>query len=140
MSLPHEKRQRTTAVVLSLLYPGLGHLYLQAWVRALVWLGVVLSAVVLVLPTDLLVAVATGTTTSLAHVDAQVPIVTLVTLAVVTRVLGALDAWWIHRQQSNSGTHTHCHECHRTVEAAVEFCHWCLEPVEAGGESGTAGD
>lgn len=138
MSLPPEKRYRTTAVVLSLLYPGLGHIYLRAWVRALVWFGVVLSAVALVLPTDLLVTITTGTVASVAGLDAQIPTVTLVVLAVVARVLCALDAWWTHGQRTDDGAHAHCHECHRSVEATVEFCHWCLEPVESDHESRTA--
>ncbi|WP_254533728.1 DUF6677 family protein [Natrinema gelatinilyticum] len=140
MSLTHEKRHRTTAVVLSLLSPGLGHIYLRAWVRALVWFGVVLSAVVLILPTDFLVTITTGTAASIAGIDAQIPTVTLVILAVVSRVLCALDAWLTQRQQTNGETHAHCNACNRSVEVTVEFCHWCLEPVEADVESRTADD
>ncbi|WP_318571082.1 DUF6677 family protein [Salinigranum marinum] len=138
MNLSHKKRHRTTAVVLSLLYPGLGHIYLRAWVRASVWLALVLSAVGLVLPTDLIVTITTGTAASIADVDAQIPTVALVILAAVSRVLCALDTWLTHRQHGQ--THVHCHACHRSVELTSEFCRWCLEPVEADIESKTADD
>ena len=44
------RKRPVLAAVLALVYPGLGHLYLRRWFRALVWFGLTASAVFLLVP------------------------------------------------------------------------------------------
>lgn len=117
-------RPEVTATLLSVLYPGLGHLYLHSWLRAGAWLALALASVAALFPAGTVV----GDPAALGSVSWVA-----VLLAVsVPRVLGAADAWLLARGEAAAGT-VRCSECTRPIDDDLEFCHWCLEPQDAGG-------
>ena len=153
------------AAVLAMVLPGLGHLSLRRWRRALLWHltivggGVALLALYDVEPVDPLA--------DPAAVSAALP--TDVTLPIVVLfVLSAIDAYLVGRADvaerertdaaaeamrrraasadgddaaagrqtaasaaggDGEGLEVTCPECGREVDADLDFCHWCTEPL-----------
>ncbi|MCU4717839.1 zinc ribbon domain-containing protein [Halapricum hydrolyticum] len=50
--MARSRKRPWLAAVLSLLYPGIGHLYLREWFRALLWLALVFAASYVFVPAD----------------------------------------------------------------------------------------
>lgn len=123
-------RSPLLAGLLSFLQPGLGHLYLRAWLRALLWFGLWVATVLFVVPTtgganvlDALVR----TVTSIADRSLEVTLA----LASVT-VFSTLDAYWLasRRNYYADPDEPRCPHCGNEVDADLEFCHWCTRPIE----------
>jgi type III secretory pathway component EscS len=116
--------------LLSFLQPGLGHLYLRAWVRAALWFGLWVTTVLLVVPSP----------DAAGPVDALVRALTLVadqplevTLALVSvTVFGTLDTYWLasRRNYTQDTSEPRCPYCGNEVDTDLEFCHWCTRPIE----------
>ncbi|MFC7044834.1 zinc ribbon domain-containing protein [Halobacteriaceae archaeon GCM10025711] len=127
-----EREHAVTAVLLSVLAPGLGHLYLRAWLRALAWGTVTVALAVGLLPEPMVSAVTTGS--SQAVVDALrsgagwAPVVLA---ALMVRLVGAFDAWLTVRRRSHGDLRARCPACSRPLDEDLEFCANCLyEPDE----------
>ncbi len=127
------------AVLLALVYPGLGHLYLREWIRGIMWFGLIVSSVMLLLPND-----AFPETLSLdAYVTAAAAIPLHVSLAlVVLSALSVADAYYLASRSrapapTSSGDTRSCPNCGKELDADLDFCHWCTtriaeEPTEEG--------
>jgi hypothetical protein len=120
------------AAALSLVYPGLGHLYLRSWLRSMMWFGLVAAALAVLLPMD-----------RLAAADGAVPLAvaaweTLVALELQTKFLlagivtmEAFDAYLLALfGRGGSGGDHECPNCGRELDEDLAFCHWCTAPVE----------
>jgi hypothetical protein len=155
------------AAVLALVFPGLGHLSLRRWGRALLWHltivggGVALFALYEVEPVDPFAGPAA--VTAAVPTDVTLPIVLL-------SALSALDAYLVGRAAvaereradaaaeavrrraegadgadggnsdrtppaaaaggEDGGTaEVSCPNCGKEVDADLDFCHWCTEPL-----------
>lgn len=123
-------RRPWVAVLLAFVYPGLGHVYLREWGRALLWFVLAVGSIVLLAP-----APDTGEVTSidaLLRASQQVPLAALLALASVT-AFSMVDAYLlaVREPSEHEESGASCPHCGREVDEDIDFCHWCTEPVEA---------
>jgi hypothetical protein len=120
------------AALLAFVQPGLGHAYLRAPLRALLWFGLWVGTVVLVTPDP------TGSGVFEALLDAMgafgsLPLEAALALVSVT-VFSTLDAYLLavraDRRRERAGPT--CPSCGRAVDEDLAFCQWCTEPIEGG--------
>lgn len=133
------KKRPWLAALLSILWPGLGHAYLRAWARALLWLlMLVLTSVVLVPP-----SITPSSVSVEAFMQAYRQIPTSVSLVVFAlTILCALDAYRLARERNReratatagrfqsatsdeSGQLTTCPNCGKELDEDLDFCPWC---------------
>ncbi len=119
------------AVLLAFLYPGLGHVYLREWLRALVWFFLVIMGSTLLIPTS-----AVPETLSIeAFVTAAEAIPPENGLALVAiTVFSMADAYWVAKRRNQVTTveeQSTCPHCGKDMDSDLEFCHWCTQRVDA---------
>ena len=126
MSQQTEKRP-VVAALLSFLQPGLGHLYLREWLRAVPWAGLWAGSLVVVADSAALdladpaaVAAAVGFFTDPDALPVEVVLAVLSVTAFAT-----LDAYWLtarnnHRLRNRANR---CEECGKQLDPTLEFCH-----------------
>lgn len=129
----HARKRPWLAVLLTILVPGLGHLYLRLWLRAILWLVLYITATAFVLPDN--------ATPDSFSIDAFVAASDAVPLQAALLVLGIslfciLDAYMMsnhinqeHRRESGEAVST-CPNCGKTVDDDLDFCHWCTTRLE----------
>jgi hypothetical protein len=133
MPANHERTQKRPwlAALLAFLQPGLGHLYLRAWVRALLWFVLWVTTVSLVAP---LPAEASGfvsaISTTMASLD-NLSFEASIALFSVT-MFSMLDAYWLAARTNTAPAETgpRCPNCGKEVEAELGFCHWCTHEFD----------
>jgi hypothetical protein len=118
-------------VLLAFLYPGLGHIYLREWLRALVWFFLVIMGSTLLIPTS-----AVPETLSIeAFVTAAEAIPPENGLALVSiTVFSMADAYWVAKRRNQVTTveeQSTCPHCGKDLDSDLEFCHWCTQRVDA---------
>lgn len=109
------------AALLALVYPGLGHVYVQSWHRALLWFGAVVLTAVLFIPQGVFTGVA-----AVGDVPAalsQVPTEAVAAIALVA-AFNVVDAY-ITARQTNVVEGVRCTRCNKPVDEELSFCHWC---------------
>jgi hypothetical protein len=139
---PLSQKRPWLAAGLSVLIPGLGHLYLRLWGRALLWLGLSVLASFLVFPG--------GALPSSASVDAILSASEALSLRGTVLVFGVsmlcvVDAYMMaqrinnaitRRQRISSGESLkRCPKCGKELDPDIEFCHWCTTELETIGEN-----
>ncbi|MFB6085388.1 MAG: zinc ribbon domain-containing protein [Halodesulfurarchaeum sp.] len=127
-------RRSLIASVLALVYPGLGHLYLRAWLRAIAWFVVALIAAAMVMPESAYAAYEANGLSGLIEASQHLPMDVILSMAVV-RVLNAIDAYLTGLQQSATevGTETAagtCPECGKELDEDLDFCPWCTTRLD----------
>jgi hypothetical protein len=138
-------RRGLLAAVLGFLYPGLGHAYLRAWLRAVSWFLLALATAALVVPESAYTAFQNeGLQGLLSASENFGPEVTLSLLAV--RVFNVVDAYIVAVQQSSPSQPAPgeedaaaCPSCGKELDEDLDFCPWCtqrLEPVESEADAG----
>ena len=122
------------AAVLAVLYPGLGHVYLREWLRALMWFGLALMTAAMVVPESTVTALETNGLAALADASAELPLDALIALAGV-RLLNAVDAAWIGLQTKpiRGPEGPTCPHCGKDIDPDLEFCHWCTRAIDRPG-------
>jgi hypothetical protein len=122
------------AALLAFVYPGLGHVYLREWLRAILWFGLVVSSTSLlvgdgIIPSELSLE-AFAATYQAMPLDASIALVAITALSMA-------DAYWM-ASKGNRTTEvvegTSCPHCGKELDDDLTFCHWCttrLKPVEA---------
>ncbi|QPV63968.1 zinc ribbon domain-containing protein [Halosimplex litoreum] len=118
------------AVLLAFLYPGLGHVYLREWLRALVWFFLNVTSFTLLMPPDA-VPESFGWSELVAAAENVSPEAALA-LAAIT-VFSMVDAYWMAKRQNTEvevEAGTTCPNCGRDVDQDLEFCHWCTERLK----------
>jgi hypothetical protein len=129
------RKRPLLAAVLGLVYPGLGHVYLREWARALLWFGLLILTGSLLIPDG--VYPTTVTVESLTEMSRAMPLRAVVALSAVTG-MNMVDAY-ILASRSNETSQpvtegTQCPSCGREVDADLEFCHWCTTELSGGPE------
>lgn len=120
------------AAFFAVLVPGLGHVYLRAWFRALLWFWMVVLSFVLFVPEGL-VDGATSFDDALA-LSAQLPTDAQIALFVVI-TFSAADAYWQANQTKRRADGHRCPNCgHELDDLDLDFCHWCTEPLSTDAE------
>lgn len=118
-------RRPWLAVLLAFVYPGLGHVYLREWGRALLWFGLAIGAVLLLVPAP---ATDAGAGLDALLTGQRIPLAAVLALATITG-FSMLDAYRLAVGQ-RSADGNRCPSCGRELDESLEFCHWCTERVE----------
>ena len=131
-------RKRPLVAVALSLYPGLGHVYQRRWLRALLWFGLVASALAFVAPE----AALDGSMSILASVDLLFEQLTVAEEFALASIVGfnMLDAYVLAAhagRQVDDGTPT-CPNCGKELDDDLEFCHWCTTRLDRPEESESA--
>ena len=124
------------AAALAFIYPGLGHLYLKAWFRAVTWFGLSLLTAALVVPPSVVAAVETGGIGAIVEASRNIP-ADAYTAILVVRVMNVFDAAWLglrHRPADTAEGGPSCPNCDRDLDADLDFCHWCTTPLDGTAE------
>lgn len=87
------------AAALSLLYPGVGHLYLRQWLRALLWIVLVIGASFVLIPTNIIPE--TTSLSAILEASQSVP-VTATVVILLLRLLSMGDAYVLARRLNAS--------------------------------------
>ena len=120
------------AALLSVLYPGLGHVYLRLWGRALLWFLSIVTATALLVPPE---AYPSALSVSAAMEAAQaLPLTVSLTILLMT-LLNVLDAYMMAKRRSKSGGDASegeptCPNCGKEVDGDLDFCQWCTTELE----------
>ena len=123
-AMTDEPYPRELVAALSLLTPGLGHVFLGAWRRVCLWLPVGVATTVFVLPGWGFHA---GVLSVLpAGVSELEVVAVLAAVALAFRLVATVDTVVA---LANRSAHV-CSECTRETLDGVGFCHWCLEDRE----------
>ncbi len=132
------RRRAVLAGLFAVLYPGLGHVYLREWLRALTWFGLALLTAALVVPADVLTAAESGGVASVLAASGSLPLASLVALAMI-RLLNVVDAVWLALapQPTVEADAETCPECGSDVDPDLDFCHWCTARLDRPGEAPT---
>jgi hypothetical protein len=121
------------AAVLSFLQPGLGHVYLRAWTRAvswfLAWLAVVVALVDVPVPA-LTVEDLLATASQLFVAVGGLELLPSLLLAAVT-AFAMVDAYRLGdargRPDADGPT---CPACGKELDEELDFCPWCTTELE----------
>lgn len=125
--------QAAIAVGLSILYPGLGHIYLRKWIRALAWFSIALLAAMLVMPVELVEATETEGLSVLLETSEYLSLEAITALFAI-RILNAIDAAIIAIKPTKvEQGGNNCPNCGGELDDELDFCPWCtarLDPLE----------
>jgi len=115
------------AVLLTVLLPGLGHLYIEYWKRSILWFLLSVLSTELLLPDDWLPR--DLTVEAFVEASESVP---LWTLSVVSAIYLAslVDTYVLTRHVNEqarrvAGGVKSCPNCGRELDEDIDFCHWC---------------
>lgn len=131
------------AAALAVLYPGLGHVYLRAWLRALSWFGLaVLTLSVFILPE--MSSTPSAGFSAFYEEFTTLPATTLFPLLMVN-AFNVLDAYLVGRrglEGASAGVGGEevaatCPHCGEDLDDDLDFCPWCTTRLDEG-EDATA--
>jgi hypothetical protein len=121
-------------VLLAIVYPGLGHVYLRKWGRALLWFALIVVSTSFLIP-ESAVPDSLSVEGLLAAAEAMPPEVSLLVLAL--SFLSVLDAYWLANRVNeaarpavdDAGTieAEDCPNCGKELDEDLDFCPWCTE-------------
>lgn len=109
--------------------PGLGHVYLRAWLRALLWFWLAVLSVVVFIPEELVAGV--ETMSDAISLSSELPLeADLAIFAVIA--FSAADAYWQATETKQRADGTRCPHCGHELDENLDldFCHWCTEPLD----------
>jgi uncharacterized paraquat-inducible protein A len=125
------------AALLAILYPGLGHVYLRKWARALVWFVTIIVSSTLLVPPDAIPS--SISLDSLIAAGQAIPLPVSLSILAIT-LLSVVDAYVTAKQinqQSGAMTPTagaggdgsvgSCPNCGKDLDEDLDFCPWCSE-------------
>jgi hypothetical protein len=120
------------AALLSVLYPGLGHVYLRLWGRALLWFLSIVTATALLVPPE--VYPSTLSVGAAMEAARALPLTVSLTILLMT-LLNVLDAYMMAKRGKTSGTEgpegeAACPNCGKEVDEELDFCQWCTTELE----------
>jgi len=121
------------AAILAFIYPGLGHVYLREWLRAILWFGLVLSSTTLLVDESAMAPLNDGLSVdTLLAISGNIPTEATVVLFVIT-AFSMVDAFYM-ANRGNAQTEvvegTKCPHCGKELEDDLDFCHWCTTKLD----------
>jgi len=134
--------------VLGLVYPGLGHVYLRRWLRAVAWFVFAIVTAALVVPPSAFEAFDARGIQGLMDASEGFGLeVTLSLLAI--RILNVADAYFVAVRDAaakaaagavNGDAVENCPNCGGELDDELDFCSWCTMRFERDGEEGERSD
>lgn len=134
--MPTQRLRPWIAAAFAFLYPGLGHVYLRAWLRAFIWFGLAMATAWLVVPADYLAAIEQNGLDSILTASETLPLSTIAPILVV-RALNIVDAYLTATRQHVPGPDRNtdenpCPNCGKPLDDELDFCPWCTTRLETG--------
>jgi hypothetical protein len=130
---PHTEKRPWLAALLAFMYPGLGHVYLREWIRALAWFAIAILVAMLVMPTELVEAAETEGLGVLLRTSEFLTFEAITALLAI-RMLNAIDAAILALKPTEPTQPTNnCPNCGGELDEDLDFCPWCtrhLDPTE----------
>ncbi len=126
--------------MLGFLYPGLGHVYLRKWVRALSWFALALAVAAVVVPPSAYEAFQSGGLDGLIAASESFGLEVTLSLFVV-RLLNVADAYLVAVREAaasaaervpTGGAQETCPNCGGELDDDIDFCPWCTERLDTG--------
>jgi len=121
------------AAILAFVYPGLGHVYLREWLRAVLWFGLVISTTTLLVDRAAMAPLDRGLSLeALLAASRSVPLEASVALLAIT-MLSMADAFWMATRENAEAEVVEgasCPHCGKELEDDLDFCHWCTTRLE----------
>lgn len=116
------------AAVLAIVMPGLGHVYLRSWFRALLWFWMVVLSVVLFVPEGMVEGI--SSVSGAFALSSELPFEAQFALFAVI-AFSAGDAYWQASRTKQRVEGQRCPHCGHELDEELEldFCHWCTEPL-----------
>lgn len=115
------------------LYPGLGHLYLRAWLRAVGWFVLAIAGAALVVPDAAYTAYESGGLDALYAASSEFGMNVFISLLGI-RLLNVVDAYLTALKQSKNAATTAeeggCPECGKELDPTLDFCPWCTTRLD----------
>jgi len=128
------------AALLAFIYPGLGHVYLREWLRALLWFGLVFSTTTLLIDDSLMAPLSDGVSVdALLTVTRNVPMEASVVLFAIT-AFSMADAFYMATRgnaEAEVAEGATCPHCGKELEDDLDFCHWCTTELDRPAEPET---
>ena len=125
----HTEKRPWLAAMLAFVYPGLGHIYLREWLRAILWFFLVVTSSTLLVPADAV----PGTLSAEALLEAAGNVPPEAALALVSiTVFSMVDAYWVAKRRNEQVAVMEgntCPHCGKDVDPDLDFCHWCTERI-----------
>lgn len=120
------------AAALAIVVPGLGHIYIRMWGRALLWFALYFLTMQFFVPDEAIVS-----SLSLGAVVEAVRAVPLeaAVLVITVSVLNVVDAYLMAKQVNKrhnraAGNVKTCPHCGKELDEDLDFCHWCTTELE----------
>lgn len=123
------RRRPWLAALLSIVLPGLGHLYLRDWFRAVAWFGLFVGVSYLYVPDA----------TFLAPLDASLMEVLPALLVMVFATIDAVLRAKRHNIAVGDSQTEGCPRCGRPLDPELTFCHWCTYELDSSATGGHDG-
>lgn len=133
-------RRAYIAAILAFIYPGLGHLYLRVWLRAIAWFALAIGTVTLVVPKETLEVMGSGNLDAMLAASRTLPVEVLLTVLAV-RVLNVVDAFLVAARPDLVGADSAsqgsddvpsgtCPSCGKDLDEDLDFCPWCTQRLD----------
>lgn len=137
------ERQPWIAGILALIYPGLGHVYLREWGRAVMWFVLALVAAVIVIPEHAFDSFEAspgvdGLLEATEIIQAETEPLGIATLGVIVG-FSVIDAFVLARRSATNNADEQlkpetekpkCPECGKPLDEDLDFCHWCTTELD----------
>lgn len=129
----HSRKRPWLALLLTVLVPGLGHVYLKLWLRALLWLVLYVAASTYVLPDsatpdalslDAFVAASEAVPTDAALLILGISAICLVDVYILTAHINS------RVRPTDGSAHAVCPNCGKELDEDLSFCHWCTTELD----------
>jgi hypothetical protein len=109
----------------SLFIAGAGHVYLREWRRAAAWFAAGVGTLVAA-------AFALGDPASITLGSLPLPVAVPFAVVLLASVVDAYSLARRRPRRSSGPDGPACPHCGRPVDASLDFCQWCTEPLEPG--------
>ncbi|MFB6134581.1 MAG: zinc ribbon domain-containing protein [Halanaeroarchaeum sp.] len=135
MKTPLLRRRPLLAGLLGFIYPGLGHVYLRAWIRAVAWFGLALLTAAIVIPESAITTFQQNGIEGVIAASRNLPLEVTGSLLVV-RVLNVIDAYLTGLRQERATVEASgdamatCPNCGGELDEDLDFCPWCTVRLE----------
>ena len=125
------------AALLAFVYPGLGHVYLREWLRAILWFGLVFSTTTLLVSDSVAAPLSEGISVeAVLSVTQNIPMEVSLVLFAIT-AFSMADAFYMATRENNQTAvveGSNCPHCGKELEDELDFCHWCTTRVDQSAE------